>query len=269
MIWVLLGAIGLSVGAFGSLIGVAGGFLLVPILLFMYPHETPATITSITLTVAFFSAVSGSIAYGHLRRIDYRSGVIFSLAAVPGAVLGAAITGLLNRHLFQLIFGICLFLVAVYLLAKPERHQVSDVVKAGHTSRKIIDRHGREYNYSFHPAQGISIAFVIGFIGGLLGIGGGILHVPALTQILGFPAHIATATSQFVVAISTFSAITERIIAGIYVESLLRSIVLSAGAIIGAQVGARLSHNVSEKWIVRLLAIGLAVVAVRLLIAPF
>jgi uncharacterized protein len=269
MIWVLLGVIGLVVGAFGSLIGVAGGFLLVPILLYMYPYDTPATITSITLTVAFFSAVSGSVAYSHLKRIDYRSGLLFSLAAVPGAIIGAAVTGMLNRHVFQIIFGIVLFLVAAYLLAKPERHQVSDVVKAGHTSRKIVDSHGKEYNYSFSLMTGIGIAFVIGFIGGLLGIGGGILHVPALTQILGFPTHIATATSQLVVAVSTLSAIVERIFAGVYVESILKSVVLSAGAIIGAQFGARFSHNVSEKWIVRLLALGLAVVAIRLLIAPF
>jgi hypothetical protein len=53
------------------------GFLLVLILLFLYPQETPATITSITLTVAFFNALSGSIAYHRLRRIDYRSGLFF------------------------------------------------------------------------------------------------------------------------------------------------------------------------------------------------
>ena len=123
MIWFLLAIIGLFVGAFGTLIGAAGGFLLVPILLFLYPQATPSTITSITLTVAFFNALSGSIAYGRLKRIDYRSGLLFSLSAVPGAVIGARITSMLNRGVFQLIFGICLLLVAIYLLVKPERHQ--------------------------------------------------------------------------------------------------------------------------------------------------
>ncbi len=94
MMWGLLAFIGLFIGAFGTLIGVAGGFLLVPILLFLYPQETPATITSITLTVAFFNALSGSIAYGRLRRIDYRSGLLFSLVAVPGAIIGALMVAL-------------------------------------------------------------------------------------------------------------------------------------------------------------------------------
>jgi len=269
MIWFLLGLIGLFVGAFGTLIGAAGGFLLVPILLFLYPQETPATITSITLTVAFFNALSGSIAYGHLKRIDYRSGLLFSLAGVPGAVIGASITAMLSRGIFQLVFGICLLLVAIYLLAKPERHQTGDITRIGQTNRKIIDRHGTVFTYSFNLLKGIAIAFGVGLIGGLLGIGGGIMHVPALTQVLGFPAHVATATSHFVVAITTFAAVTVHIVSGAFTEGIRRAAVLSVGAIIGAQFGARLSHSVSEAWIVRLLAIGLALVAVRLLVAPF
>lgn len=269
MIWLLLGAIGLVVGSFGTLIGAAGGFLLVPILLFLYPRATPATITSITLTVAFFNALSGSIAYGYLKRIDYRSGILFSLASVPGAVIGASITTVLSRHLFQIIFGICLLIVAIYLLVKPERHQTGETTGTNQTSRRIIDTNGTVFTYSFNKVRGVVIAFGVGVIGGLLGIGGGIMHVPALTQILGFPAHVATATSHFVVAITTFAADTVHVISGTFTEGFRRAAVLSVGAVIGAQFGARLSHGVSEAWIVRLLAIGLALVAIRLLIAPF
>ncbi|MDO8687237.1 MAG: sulfite exporter TauE/SafE family protein [Dehalococcoidales bacterium] len=269
MIWFLLAIIGLLVGAFGTLIGAAGGFLLVPILLFLYPQASPSTITSITLTVAFFNALSGSIAYGRLKRIDYRSGLLFSLAGVPGAVIGASITSMLNRDVFQFIFGITLIIVAAYLLVKPERHQAADITKIGQTKRTIVHRDGTVSTYSFNLVAGIAISFGVGLIGGLLGIGGGILHVPALTQVLGFPAHVATATSQFVVAITTLSAVTVHIISGAFTEGYRRAAVLSVGAIIGAQFGARLSHNVSEVWIVRLLAIGLALVAIRLLIAPF
>ena len=269
MIWFLLLIIGLFVGAFGTLIGAAGGFLLVPILLFLYPKATPATITSITLTVAFFNALSGSVAYHRLKRIDYHSGLLFSVASVPGAIIGASITNLLNRGTFQLVFGICLLLVAMYLLVRPERHDKGDTSRAGLTSRRIVDNSGNAFTYSFSLIKGISIAFGVGLIGGLLGIGGGIMHVPALTQVLGFPAHIATATSHFVVAITTLAAIGVHIVSGAFTEGYRRAAVLSVGAIIGAQFGARLSHNVSEKWIVRLLAIGLALVAIRLLLAPF
>jgi uncharacterized membrane protein YfcA len=269
LLWALLGFIGIFVGAFGTLIGAAGGFLLVPILLFLYPQETPATITSITLTVAFFNALSGSIAYGRLRRIDYRSGLLFSLASVPGAIIGASITSFLSRGIFQTIFGATLLLVAVYLMVRPQIKYSAGAAQPKHISRQMADTRGNVFSYSFSPAKGMAIAFGVGLISGLLGIGGGIIHVPALTQLLSFPIHIATATSHFVLAISTFAAVMVHIVSGAFTEGIRRAAVLSTGAVIGAQFGARLSQKVSATWIIRLLAIGLALVAVRLLIAPF
>jgi uncharacterized membrane protein YfcA len=267
VLWVILFFIGLFVGAFGTLIGAAGGFILVPVLLFLYPGETPATITSITLTVAFFNALSGSIAYGRLRRIDYRSGLLFALASVPGAIIGASITASLSRGIFQTIFGVTLLLVAAYLIVRPERKSAA-VATTGHTVRRIVDGYGNRFTYSYNRIRGIAIAFFIGLLSGLLGIGGGIIHVPALTQILGFPTHIATATSHFVVSMTTFAAVITHTISGAFTEGIRRAAVLSAGAVIGAQFGARLSHRVSGVLIVRLLAIGLATVAIRLLVAP-
>jgi uncharacterized membrane protein YfcA len=269
VLWALLGFIGIFVGAFGTLIGAAGGFLLVPILLLLYPQDTPNTITSITLTVAFFNALSGSIAYGRLRRIDYRSGLFFSLTSVPGAVIGASVTVLLGRGIFQTIFGSTLLVAAAYLLIRPRTKYSASAIQPGHTNRQIKDTQGSVFTYSFSLIKGVAIAFGVGFISGLLGIGGGIIHVPALTQLLGFPTHVATATSHFVVAITTLAAVTFHVAKGAFSEGIRRAAVLSAGAVIGAQFGARLSQRVSGEWIIRLLAVGLAIVGVRLLIAPF
>lgn len=269
MPWVLLVFIGLFVGVFGTLIGAAGGFILVPILLFLYPEESPAIIASIALTVAFFNALSGSVAYGRLKRIDYRSGLLFSCASVPGAIIGASLTRLLDRGVFQSIFGIVLLLVAVYLMARPGRSQSQISRTSGSTARKITDRQKHVFIYSFNLPAGIAIAFGIGLIGGLLGVGGGVIHVPVLTQILAFPAHIATATSLFMVAITVLAAIATHLFSGAFTEGVTRALVLAAGAVIGAPFGARLSQRVSEALIIRLLAIGLAIVALRLLIAPF
>lgn len=265
MLWFLLGLIGLFVGAFGTLIGAAGGFLLVPILLFLYPQDTPATITSITLTIAFFNALSGSIAYRRLRRIDYRSGLLFSLASVPGAIIGASITTLLSKGIFQILFGAALLLAAIYLMIRPVRKGAVSVI-TNHPVRKITDGHGNSYTYSYSRILGIAIALGVGLLSGLLGIGGGIIHVPALTQLLCFPVHIATATSHFVVGITTFSAVITHIFTGAYAHGVRRALVLSAGAIIGAQFGARLSQRVPGVLVVRLLAGGLVIVAIRLLI---
>jgi uncharacterized membrane protein YfcA len=264
----LLTFIGLFIGVFGTLIGAAGGFILVPILLFLYPDETPATITSITLTVAFFNALSGSIAYGRLKRIDYRSGLFFALTAVPGAIIGALIVTFLNRSVFQYVFGAILIIVAAYLLARPEKRVSGGILLRWQTARCITDGQQNVHSYSFNLPIGMVIAFFVGVISGLLGIGGGIIHVPALTQILGFPTHIATATSHFMVAITTFAAIDTHLISGTFTSEIVRVMVLSAGAVVGAQFGARLSQRVTGVLIIRLLAVGLIIVALRLLIAP-
>lgn len=269
MLWLLLGFIGILVGAFGTLIGAAGGFLLVPILLFLYPNESPATITSITLTVAFFNALSGSMAYGRLKRIDIRSGLLFSAASIPGAVIGANTTALLGRGLFQTVFGVSLLLVAIYLFAQPEKRRAGTALGPVCARRSLTCADGAVFVYSFSLLKGMLIAFGIGFMSGLLGIGGGTIHVPALTQVLGFPAHVATATSHFVVAMTTPAAIAVHALTGAFTEGIRRAAVLSAGAIVGAQFGARWSQKVSGPWLIRLLALGLALVGLRLVIAPF
>ena len=86
---ILLVLLGVVVGAFGTIVGSGGGFILTPILLLLYPHDRPATITAISLTAFFFNAASGSAAYAHQRRIDYRSGLAFAAAALPGCIAGA------------------------------------------------------------------------------------------------------------------------------------------------------------------------------------
>jgi uncharacterized membrane protein YfcA len=242
---------------------------LVPILLFMYRGESPAVITSITLTVAFFNALSGSIAYSRQKRIDFRSGLLFAATAVPGAVIGAFIVDYLDREVFQYVFGAILLLISIYLIFKPKQKMAGGFLLRWPAQRHITDNRLNVYDYSFNLPLGMLIAFFVGVISSLLGVGGGIIHVPALTQVLGFPAHIATATSHFMVAITTFSAIGTHLADGTYTSDFSVMFVLSVGAVIGAQFGARWSQKVTGTLIIRLLAIGLAVVALRLLVAPF
>jgi uncharacterized membrane protein YfcA len=222
--------------------------------------------------VAFFNAFSGSIAYGRLKRIDYRSGLFFSLMTVPGAILGAYIIEFLSRGVFQYVFGSILIVVSAYLLLRPHKGITAGFLLKWPAGRHVTDRAGNSYQYSYNFPLAMVIAFGIGIVSGLLGIGGGIIHVPAMTQLLFFPIHVATATSHFVVAITTLAAIITHIVAGTFpatMSNIGRMAVLSAGAIIGAQFGARISQRVKGSLIVRLLALGLAVVALRLLIAPF
>ena len=116
--------LGLLVGLIGTVIGAGGGFILVPILLLIYPNYPPETITGISLTIVFLNAVSGSVAYSKMKRIDYKSGFLFAAAALPGALIGAWTTKFLPRLLFNGIFGSILILLAVYLALKTQKNTI-------------------------------------------------------------------------------------------------------------------------------------------------
>src|SRR4030043_433739 len=115
--------LGFVIGAYGTLIGAGGGFVLMPLLLLLYPGENPEVITGISLAVVFFNALSGSVAYAKMKRIDYRSGLLFSLATIPGAILGALTTPYIPRRSFNMIFGLFLIVAAVFLLLHRHRDE--------------------------------------------------------------------------------------------------------------------------------------------------
>lgn len=263
----LLAAIGLVVGTIGTLIGAGGGFILMPILLFMYPKESPDILTGISLAVVFFNASSGSIAYGRMKRIDYKSGLIFSLATIPGAILGVFTISMINRSIFNIIFGILLVAVSIYLFVKPDISRLAHVGSIeSHTKRTLTDSEGKSYKYSFKLSTGILISLFVGFISSLLGIGGGIIHVPAMVGLLNFPVHIATATSHFVLAIMALVGTVVHILNGTFTSGALTTVAVSIGALAGAQIGARLSNKINAKWIIKALAIALGLVGLRMLI---
>jgi uncharacterized membrane protein YfcA len=110
------------------------------------------------------------------------------------------------------------------------------------------------------------LSFFVGYASSLLGIGGGVIHVPALVHLLNFPVHIATATSHFMLAIMAFTGTAVHVATGAFHHGVRRAILLSIGVVIGAQVGAWLSSRIQGDWILRGLAIALAFVGARVLI---
>jgi uncharacterized membrane protein YfcA len=263
----LLITIGFLVGTVGTLIGAGGGFMLVPVLLLMYPTLPPEVITSISLAVIFLNAVSGSIAYAKMKRIDYRSAWSFALATLPGAVAGAFITSYLPRRLFDIVLGILLLAIALFLLFKPKKIATAQNKKPffAPVHRDITDNAGHRYTYSFNQWIGNLLSVVVGFVSSLLGIGGGIIHVPALTGLLNFPIQIATATSHYILAIMALAGTLVHIFQGTLQQSWLMVVLIGTGVIAGAQLGAYFSHRMRPQWIVRALAIALLIVGIRIL----
>ena len=128
-LWLIL--LGLFAGAYGTMVGAGGGFIIAPALLFMYPTTAPETITTISLAVVFANALSGTLAYARSKRIDYRYAIVFSLAAVPGAVYGALTTTMLNRAKFDLLFGVLIICVAVFLTWAPLKRTAGGRIDSG------------------------------------------------------------------------------------------------------------------------------------------
>jgi uncharacterized protein len=264
-----LAALGLVVGTFGTLIGAGGGFLLVPALLLLYPHDSPALVTGISLAVVFFNASSGSFAYARMGRVDFKSGLMFATATIPGAVLGAMTTTILPRRTFDLIFGLLLTSGAIYLIWRPVRTGEDGPAArvTGRFHRHLVERDGTAHEFGYNPVLGVGISVVVGFLSSLLGIGGGIIHVPVLSQLLGFPIHLATATSHFTLAIMALAGSLVHVANGQLTPALGVIAPLAVGVLVGAQAGARLSSRVHGVWIMRGLAVALGFVGLRILLA--
>ena len=238
-------AFGVLVGTYGTLIGAGGGFLIVPMLLLVWKLP-PAQAAGTSLAVVFLNAVAGSISYARLKRIDYRAGLWFAAATLPGAVAGAFLSRFFSGRAFNVTFASVLLLVAAFLIWKP--------VRASDTG----DRH------SYSLPLGIGISFAIGFMSSALGIGGGIFHVPAMIHLLSFPAPIAAATSTFILAISSLVGAGTHVSLGNVLA--VPAALMGVGVIAGSQIGAATARKVKGAVVVRLLSLALVAVAVRLLI---
>lgn len=263
-------AFGIVVGAYGTLIGAGGGFIIVPVLLLVlkWPHEQ-AVATSLCVVTA--NATSGTISYWRQGRVDFRTGIQFALATLPGAIIGSLTVSLLSGRVFDLIFGILLVVLSTYLMFRPERrsNNQGDTTKPEGpkgwlwTVRSLTDARGENYKFGFSKGWGLVLSFGVGFMSSILGIGGGIIHVPALINLFSFPAHIATATSHFILAISAATGSTTQLIQGNV--QIAPAIAMAIGAIGGAQVGGALSRRLTGRWIVRGLALALVIVGLRLM----
>jgi uncharacterized membrane protein YfcA len=135
----------------------------------------------------------------------------------------------------------------------------------------LQNKKGQSYSFSYNQTKGIIISIIIGYLSPVLGIGGGIIHVPSLVQLLHFPVMIATATSHFILAIMSIASVIVHAVKGNYNDPhVLRLVIcLSTGAIGGAQLGAYLSHKIKSNMIVRALAVCLGLVGLRILAGAF
>lgn len=240
--------IGLVAGILGSMFGLGGGFIIVPLLNIAGVDMKTAVGTS--AAAIFFNAVSATVAYTRYGYVMYRAGMLLSATAVVSAYFGAMLTKYLNVDTLRVFFGIALFLVAYRVAIARER--------AG-----VAQSHGIvlwDYKaYSLLLGGGV----LAGLVSGLLGVGGGIVNVPLLTH-LGIAMQLAVATSSMAITLtSVTSALTHHTLGNVDASLF---VLLVPTLIVGAQVGARIAKRVSSRSLRRGFSVVLVFIALRMIL---
>lgn len=263
--------LGLFAAAYGTLIGAGGGFIMSPVLLLVF-DKTPQVAAATSLMAVIFNAATAIVSYHQQGRIDYYTGLRFALATIPGALLGTVIGPYIPVPVFKLFFGIVLVLIAGYMAARGERPagRPADVVvdeellrRERKTVRVLVDRAGARSVYGYRLRDGLLLSGAVGVVSSLLGVGGGIIHTPVMIALFGIPAHVAVATSQFILLISAATGAASYLIQD--AVDLPTAVALGIGGIAGARIGAAIARRVKGKLIVRALAVALVLVGLRLI----
>ncbi len=266
MLWLLyLFIVGAAGAVLGSIVGLGGGIVIVPALvygstLFLDQGMDPAVAVGTSLVVLIFTAGASSFQYVKQRRVDWKLGLLFFASSGPGAILGSAVTGALQGPLFHFSFGLFMLLMCCLLMIKdrlkPLRLNVT-------WKREFIDVEGRVWRYGISPLPALVIGLCVGFISGLFGVGGGSLFVPLMVLLFAFPPHIATATSMFIILLSSILGSGSHIWLGHV--NWMSVAALAPGALIGGYAGAGIAYRLKSNTLLWGLRVTLFLVAVRML----
>jgi len=186
--------LGFAAGILGSIIGLGGGIIIVPVLTFL---GFPPTLTASNSIFAVFSnAVASSISYAKQRRIEYSIGLKLGILSIPGTIIGAFISSEITPQFFKILFALILISASIYIFSK----------------RKIEPKN---YNLSKQiMILAIGASFFAGIISGLFGVGGGIIFVPLMVVAMGLSMKNAAPTSQFILLFASASALITHTLLG-------------------------------------------------------
>jgi uncharacterized membrane protein YfcA/uncharacterized membrane protein len=248
--FLLIFAGSLLAGLLGSLVGLGGGVLIVPLLTLAFGLPISLAIgASIISVIATSSGAAAAYVRDHLTNL--RVGMFLELGTTLGAITGAFLTSLLAPNLLSIIFGIVLFISAAPLVFKMGEELPQGVKNDRwatwlHLSGSYPDHRLRQevqYQVTRTPF-GLAMMYIAGLISGLLGIGSGAFKVLALDTLMRLPLKVSTTTSNLMIGVTAAAS------AGIYFSrgdiSPLIAAPVALGVLIGALVGARLLVHLSN-----------------------
>jgi len=241
-----LAVLGISVvaGGLGSLLGLGGGIIIIPVLTLLFHIDIRYAIGASIVSVIATSS-GAAAAYVRERMTNLRVAMVLELATSAGALTGAYLAGQLAVRWLYVIFGIVMGYSALMMFRK--RHKSLDEVTLRARWADYLKLHSsyyderadREVFYRVARTRvGLMLMYVAGVVSGLLGIGSGALKVPAMDLAMRLPIKVSSATSNFMIGVTAAAS------AGVYfVRGDINPIIVApvaTGVLIGAVGGSRL-----------------------------
>ncbi|MDB5698690.1 MAG: sulfite exporter TauE/SafE family protein [Alphaproteobacteria bacterium] len=263
------------VGLLTGMLGVGGGFLTTPILIFY--GIPPAVAVASSATQITGTSVSGLLAYRRRKGVDYRMGMVLIAGGTVGAVAGGFLFRLL-QELGQIDTAIALLYVvllgSIGLLMARESATALGILKARERDRAprrhnpitaVLPMRWRFYQSGLYisPLAPLALGFVAGILTVLLGVGGGFIVVPAMIYLLGMSAQVVVGTSLMQILAVTAATTLIHATTTKSVDIVL-AVLLLLGSVVGAQFGARFAQRIKPEVLRLILAIVVLVVAFRM-----
>ena len=242
---------GTAAGVFGSLLGLGGGVLIVPLLTLVFGLELREAVGVSLVSVIMTSSVAAGV-YLERHTADLRLGMRLELFTAIGAFIGGSIAFLIEERVLALLFAALLIYVAISMLR-------------ARTSPAPVAASGEPQSYEVHNMPlGVVGATGAGLLSALLGVGGGIVKVPLMHLGMGVPLRVATATSNLMVGITAAASAVIYVIHGGVDPYVAGPTVI--GVFLGASVGSRIAHRVDVRVLRWLFVAVLLYTAVQMLL---
>jgi uncharacterized membrane protein YfcA len=280
-VFLLLG-MGAGVGFLSGLLGVGGGFLMTPLLIFVGVPPAVAVASEANQVVA--ASVSGALAHWRRGNVDFRMGAVLLIGGFFGSSFGVLLYTLL-REVGQLDLVISLSYVAFLsiiggLMLIESSRAILRRRRSTMPARKLHQHtwlHGLPLKMRFRKSKlyisallPLSVGFFVGVMSAIMGVGGGFILVPAMIYLLGMPTVVVIGTSLFQIIFVTANVTFLQAVQNQTVDALLALILLTS-AVVGAQFGSRMAGKIPGEQLRALLAVVVLAVGIKLvfdLVAP-
>jgi uncharacterized protein len=268
---VLLFASGLGAGLLGSMLGLGGGILIVPILVLLL--DLPMHNAVATSLICVIATSSGAAATNLLRgTANLRLAMTLEPMTVAGGLAGALLAGLLSGTALMIIFAAAMALMSIPMLraeriaavsAEIEHEEPAPQTRGAFDGSYHDASSGLDVSYAVERLQvAVGVSSLAGIVSGLLGVGGGLVKVPVLTLLCRVPMKAAAATSNLMMGVTALaSAIIYYARGEVFI---LITGATAAGVFAGARAGAHLVQHVPANLLRRLFALVMWIVALQL-----